>query len=138
MSIENDDPILSFHHYGLAVKHFSKALSFYQQVGYDFTEPVIDLLQNVELVLCTSKNYPTVELVKPINDKSPIIMYLNKCNEMIYHICYEVEKIENVKKLFPNNRVFCTSKPKPAILFDNRLVSFYYINDVGLIELLQK
>jgi len=138
MSIKNGDQTLWFHHYGLAVKDFSKALTFYQQLGYDCTEPVIDFLQNVELVLCTSKNYPTVELVKPINDKSPIINYLNKCNEMIYHICYEVEKIEDVKKLFPNNRVFCTSKPKPAVLFNNRLVSFYYINDVGLIELLQK
>ena len=138
MLIENGKSNLIFHHYGLAVKHFTKATIFYQQLGYDCSEPVIDLLQNVELVLCTSPNYPTVELVKPINEKSPIINYLKNCNEMIYHICYEIDNIANVKKLFPNNRVICTSKPKPAILFDNRLVSFYYINDVGLVELLQK
>ena len=129
---------IKFNHLGLAVKRFSDALAFYKNLGYHCTDPVIDSLQNVEIILCTSVKFPTVELIKPINDKSPINNYLNKCNEMIYHICYEVEKIENVKKLFPNNRVFCTSKPKPAILFDNRLVSFYYINDVGLIELLQK
>lgn len=129
---------IRFHHFGLAVKQFSEALIFFKNLLYDFTEPVIDSLQNVELVLCTSVKYPTVELVKPINDKSPIINYLNKSNEMIYHICYEVDNIEMVKELFSNSRAICVSKPQPAILFDNRLVSFYYINNVGLIEVLQK
>ena len=63
---------------------------------------------------------------------------LNKYNEMIYHICYEVENIEMINKLFSNNRATCVSKPKPAILFDNRLVSFYYLPQVGLVEVLQK
>ena len=120
------------------MKDFSSALIFFKNLGYIHTNPLIDELQNVELILCTSENFPTVELVKPINDKSPVVNYLNKYNEMIYHICYEVGNIENVNKLFPNTRVVCRSKPKPAILFDNRLVSFYYINDVGLVELLQK
>ena len=99
---------------------------------------MIDPLQNVELVLCTSKIYPAVELVKPINKKSPITNYLNKNNEMIYHICYELDDIQELEILFSKNRAICVSKPKPAILFDNRLVSFYYIRDVGLIEILQK
>jgi len=45
------------------------------------------------------------------------------------------EVIDNLKAEF---RVFNVSKPKPAILFDKRLVTFFYINNVGLIELLQK
>ena len=94
-------------------------------------------MQNVELILCTSEQYPTVELVKPLNDKSPIINYLNKSNEIIYHICYEVNSIENIKELFSDNRAICVSEPKPAILFNNRLVSFYYIKNVGLFEVLQ-
>ncbi|NQV18396.1 MAG: VOC family protein [Armatimonadetes bacterium] len=130
---------ITFHHFGLALKDFSKAIEFYKKLGYDHTEPIIDSLQNVELVLCTSEKHPTVELVKPINNNSPITNYLSKNNEMIYHVCYEVEDIaRDIKILFSNYRAFCVSKPKPAILFDNRLVSFYYINNVGLIEVLQK
>ena len=65
--------------------------------------------------------------------------YLKKNNEMIYHVCYEInDSEEDLRRIFGKNRAICVSTPKPAILFDNRLVSFYYINDVGLIELLQK
>ena len=129
---------IRFHHFGLAVKQFSDSLRFYNNLGYDCTKPVTDPLQNVELILCTSEHYPTVELVRPVNDKSPIINYLNKSNEIIYHICYEVNSIENVKELFSDSRAICVSEPKPAILFDNQLVSFYYIKNIGLFEVLQK
>ena len=53
-------------------------------------EIIYDPLQNVELVLCTFNNFPTVELVKPYNSKSPINNYLKKNDEMIYHVCYEI------------------------------------------------
>ena len=138
MFVNNNELLFSFHHYGLAVNDFQKALSFYKQLGYNCTELVVDLLQNVELIFCTSINYPSVELIKPLNDKSPVINLLQKYNEIIYHVCYEVDNVENIKILFPNHRGICTSKPKPAILFDSRLVAFYYIEGVGLIELLQK
>ena len=130
---------IKFHHFGLAVNEFSKALTFHKNLGYDCSDPITDLLQNVELVLCTSKKYPTVELIKPINNKSPVINYLRKNSEIIYHVCYELENIEkDVTTLFSNNRVICISEPQPAILFCNRLVGFYYVNGVGLIEVLQQ
>ncbi len=130
---------ISFHHFGLAVKNFKSAISFYKNLNYVCTEPIIDKLHNVELVLCTSKIFPTVELVKPINSKSPVFNYLKKNNEIIYHICYEVNNPDiNINKLFSKNRVICISNPKPAILFEGRLVSFYYLNNVGLVEILPK
>ena len=129
---------VKFHHFGLAVKNFSKSIQFYKNLGYHLTEAIVDPLQNVELVFCTHKIHPSIELVKPINSDSPIMNYLIKNNEIIYHTCYEVINItEGINLLFPNIRVFCVSKPKPAILFNNRLVAFYYVNNVGLIELLQ-
>lgn len=133
------DKLIKFHHFGLALKDFNNALSFYKNMNYVCTEPIIDKLQNVELVLCTSKIFPAVELVKPINDQSPIFNYLEKNNEIIYHICWEIYSPDiNIKKLFSKNRAICISKPKPAILFDGRLVSFYYLNNVGLMEILQR
>ena len=130
---------IKFHHFGLVVKKFQKALLFYENLGYQCTDPIFDPLQNVELILCSSEEYPAVELVKPINDKSPVSNYLSKINEMIYHTCYEMDDIEkDVGLLFSDNRAICASKPKPAILFNNRLVAFYYVNDVGLIEVLQR
>jgi hypothetical protein len=135
----NFSDAIVFHHFGLALKDFRSALLFYKNLGYMCTDPIIDTLQNVELILCTSKVFPTVELVKPINERSPITNYLRKNNEIVYHVCYEVCDPEmDIKRLFSCNRAICVSKAKPAILFDNRLVSFYYINNIGIVEVLQR
>lgn len=130
---------IKFHHYGLAVSDFTNALKFHNNLGFTCGEPIIDELQKVELIMCVSDDFPSVELVKPINEKSPIINFLKKNSEIIYHVCYEVEDPKaDVEKLFSNNRAICVSKPKPAILFNNRNVSFYYMKDVGLVEVLEK
>ena len=58
---------LNFHHYGIAVKSYKNVIKFYKNLNYTIGKKIIDKNQNVELILCTSKKYPTVELVKPIN-----------------------------------------------------------------------
>ena len=130
----------AFHHFGLAVKDFKASLAFYEHQGYRCTEPIIDPIQGVELIFCKSDRLPDIELIKPVDpDAPPLAKFLAKNNEIIYHVCYEVDNIEKVPtELFSENRVFCVGKPQPAVLFDNRLVSFYYIRDVGVIELLQR
>ena len=67
---------VKFHHHGLAVKTFNEAISFHKNLGYSFTDEVYDELQNVMLMLCTSKEFPSMELVKPVNDDNPINIYL--------------------------------------------------------------
>jgi len=130
---------VKFHHYGIAVKNFDKAILFHRNLGYTVGDEVYDELQNVFLILCVSKNFPNVELVRPADTKSPINGYLKKSNEIIYHACYELDTNNiTVDEFFAANRYICVSKPKPAILFNNRLVSFYYLSDVGLIEILEK
>ena len=130
---------ISFHHYGLALKKFEDAIRFHENLGYSCSKEIFDELQNVMLVLCTSSIYPSVELVKPVNKNSPIYNYLEKNNEMIYHTCYEINTSKvSINEFFSQNRFIYVSKPKPAILFNNRLVSFYYLNNVGLIEILEK
>ena len=130
---------VKFHHYGLAVKTFKDAISFHKNIGYSFSDEIFDKLQNVTVLLCTSEKYPSVELVKPVHGDNPINKYLKKNNEIIYHICYEIDtKYLSINDFFSRNKFFCVSKPKPAVLFNNRLVSFYYLNNVGLVELLEK
>ncbi len=131
--------IADFHHFGLAVKDFEKPIRFYSSIGYNCSEPIIDDLQRVELVMCTSEHFPNVELVKPIDDQSPVKNYLKNSNEVIYHTCFEVESIKKTLEIIKSeSRVILISKPKQAILFNNRCVSFYYIQNVGLFEFLVK
>ena len=130
---------IRFHHFGLAVKDFANAIKFYTNLGFKCSQPIIDELQKVELILCTSNQFPAVELIKPLSNESPIFSFFKNNNEIIYHTCYEIDNSgNNLEILFNKNREICISKPKPAILFNDRLVSFYYLPDVGIIEILNK
>ena len=132
---------LKFNHIGIAVKDFEKVASYYCSIGYKKSDQSIvrDELQVVDLMLLIHDTHPNIELVKPFNEKSPINNYLKDNDIAIYHFCYEVDSFSDViNKLKKNFRIFNVSKPKPAILFNNRLVAFYYIHGVGLIELLKK
>ena len=44
----------------------------------------------------------------------------------------------SMDKFFLHNRYICVSKPKPAKLFNSRKVSFYYVKNLGLVEILEK
>ena len=130
---------LKFHHIGVAVNSFEKSLNFYSTLGYKKVNEntVRDELQKVDLYLLEHKSHPKIELVKPYNEESPIAVYLKENDNHIYHYCYEVPDFDEVvKELKKSFRIFNVVKPKPAILFNNRMVSFYYIPSVGLIELL--
>jgi len=132
---------LEFHHIGIAVKDFKVITSYYLSIGYvKFHKGIIrDELQNVDLVLLTHDIHPDVELVRPFDEDSPIHNYLKNSDIVIYHFCYEVDSFsDTVEELERGFRVFNVSKPKPAILFNNRPVAFYYIHGVGLVELLKK
>ena len=139
MTVENKlKDIAVFHHVGIAVKDFKAGVKFYTGLGYSASQPVIDKHQNVELVMLKSDSFPDIELIKPVNENSPVNNYLKNYNEMIYHFCYEtndlIKMLDILKKDF---RVICISEPKPAVLFDGRKVSFYYIKDVGIVEFLE-
>jgi methylmalonyl-CoA/ethylmalonyl-CoA epimerase len=132
---------LKFHHIGIAVKNFEKSLSYYQRLGYKrLNQDIVrDNLHKVDLILLQHDSHPDIELVSPFDNNSPIGKYLKNSDVAMYHLCYEVDDfdyvVNSLKKEF---RVFSVVKPKPAILFNNRLVAFYYLHGIGLIELLIK
>ena len=130
---------LSFHHFGLAVSKPEKAINFLQNMGYKIGEQVFDELQNVNLIMCSGNEMPDVELIFPADTKGPLDKMLTDRNEMIYHICYSTSSIkEAVEQMREAGiRLMLMSPPKPAILFDNHLVSFYQAVGFGLIEFLE-
>jgi methylmalonyl-CoA/ethylmalonyl-CoA epimerase len=132
---------LPLNHIAIAVRDFDKSLNFYSLLGYKKMHPEVvrDKLQTSDLIMLTNDNLPNIELVKPYSTKSPVNNYLKENDTVIYHFCYEVKSFDKViNELKKEFRVFNVSEPKPAILFDNKLVAFYYIKGVGLIELLEE
>ena len=128
-----------FHHFGLACASEEGALKILPCMGYSLGEKVHDIHQGVFLRLCINPLMPSLELITPATEASPINPFLRKNGELIYHTCLEVESVERFESSLRSLGIdfFCLSKPKPAILFGGNLVSFYKISGFGLVELLE-
>lgn len=124
------------HHFGLALKNFDISKKFYRSLGYKISREYLDHSQGVKIVLCTSKNKPTIELVSSLRNSSPIKSYLKRFDEVIYHTCYEFNNKEALNILQKKFNAKCILSPRPAKIFKNKKISFYYIKNLGLIELL--
>jgi catechol 2,3-dioxygenase-like lactoylglutathione lyase family enzyme len=132
------EPLIAFHHIGVAVRDFAPSRDFYALQGYDFLAPVTDPVQEVELLFGTKSGAPSIELVKPLHGRSPVINYLKEQTECIYHVCFEVSDREAaLQYVYGKRRYLCASPRKPAVLFGGRHVSFYYSRGIGLVEFLE-
>lgn len=129
---------LRFHHFGLAVRQPEKALSFLSNLNYTIGERTYDSLQVVNLMICTNKVMPDVELIYPAESPGPLESLLKNHSEIIYHLCYSCNDIDlTLKELRTKHRVITISEPKPAILFGHKRVAFYQVQGFGMIELLE-
>lgn len=128
------------HHIGVVVRDMEKARLLYIQLGYQCSETICDLLQNVFLAFCESKKGPAVELVAPVDETSPCTPFLNKIGPGTYHTCYSCSSIQMSLSILDQLglRYFIVSEPKPARLFNDQKVIFLLFASTGLIELIER
>tara|TARA_B100001250_G_C19422844_1_gene623985 strand:+ start:184 stop:588 length:405 start_codon:yes stop_codon:yes gene_type:complete len=130
--------LFKFHHFGLALKNLEDAKKFYSSIGYKLSKKYNDRNQKINLILCTSKNMPTIELIAAYSKMSPISQYLEKLNEIFYHSCYEIKNPKAIIFLKDKFNAKCISSRKKSVLFDKKVVSFYYLKNIGLLEIIEK
>ncbi len=126
-------------HMGLAVRDFVLAKELLQTMGFEMGEVCREDNQNSELCILSKRNYDNIELVKPINQDSPTLQMLKQESMKFYHMCYEVENfgdyLEQIKKA--GLKYSIVSNSKETELFGGKPVMFLYVEQVGLIELLE-
>ena len=125
---------MKLHHLGIATKNIQKTELFVKKT-HDLKNsigPIWDKNLNANLQLLEINNGVSIELVE-----GPIVGSFVKKNINLYHFCYEVEDINCKDNEFTNNGGFIIVKPTPALLFENRLVTFIS-TPIGIIELLSK
>ena len=126
-----------FHHIGIAVKDIEATVSIYEQGGYHRSSIIFDHIQNVNICWLTKEGMPTVELLAPVDEKSPVNKTLEKVGVSPYHCCYVVDNIEEVAAELKKQKYIMVSKPAEAVAFSGSRVCFFYNKDVGLIELVE-
>lgn len=77
----------TFHHIGIAVASINSAKRFYLSAGYSVSDVVIEPVQKVYVSYAKKKGFPTIELLEPLDETSPIVNILKK-NGGGYSISY--------------------------------------------------
>lgn len=132
---------LKFHHIGLLSADQEKSKIQLKYLGYVPGETVFDPLQQVFLSMCTNASGdPAIEIVTPVSDNKALSGFLKRKDEHMYHLCFSTADITTGLEqlaMGDRDRVRQVSAPRPAVLFGGRLVGFYLVSGMGLIELLE-
>lgn len=126
-----------FHHIGVAVKDVEATAPIYEQGGYKRSASIFDPIQNVNICWLTKEGMPTVELLAPVDETSPVNKTLEKNGVTPYHTCYVVENIEEAVAQLRKQKYVMVSKPAEAVAFCGSRVCFLFNKNVGLIELVE-
>lgn len=126
-----------FHHIGVAAKDIDATASVYEQGGYHRSSSIFDPIQNVNICWLTKEGMPTVELLAPVDEKSPVNKTLEKVGVSPYHCCYVVDNLEEAAAELRKQKYIMVSKPAEAVAFCGSRVCFLFNKNVGLIELVE-
>ena len=126
-----------FHHIGVAVKDLDATAAVYDQGGYKRSDSIFDPIQNVNICWLTKEGMPTVELLAPVDETSPVNKTLEKNGVTPYHTCYVVENIEEAVSQLRKQKYVMVNKPAEAVAFCGSRVCFLFNKNVGLIELVE-
>jgi methylmalonyl-CoA/ethylmalonyl-CoA epimerase len=124
---------MNFHHLGIIVHNISV---FESKMIYDQKiNEVFDPIQIARLAYYSNFGNTFLELIQPLNSKSPTWNFLQNVNSYGYHhLCYEIDSLIELDEVVKKNRLIPISEPVPAILFEGKDVVFYYTRNKMIVE----
>lgn len=126
-----------FHHIGTAVASIDKVKPFYQSMGYTVSDTVIEPVQKVYVAYARKEGFPTVEMLEPLDETSPVLGILKKNGNTPYHMCYAVDNLSDTIAEMRKEGFRPLSKPVPGHGLDDALMVFLYNINYGLIQVME-
>jgi methylmalonyl-CoA/ethylmalonyl-CoA epimerase len=124
--------MMRLHHIGVACRDIEEEIARLSGVHAVVarTPVVADTQQDAQLAMLTLEDGTRIELVAGKQVEAWV-----KRKVGLYHLCFEVEDIGAEIRRLEKEGATLVSPPKPAVLFEGRVVAFLYVA-YGLIELL--
>lgn len=129
---------LNIHHYGLATNDLEKSIESFRVLGYEVGPTYVDPLQKVKLAFVSRPGEPLIEIICDLDTDGPTQKIVAKSGSGFYHLCYEVDDIEQTIEKFRVLGFLLRHKPVPAVAFAGRKIAWLYHRYIGLVELLEK
>ena len=125
---------MKLHHIGIATNDIEQMVTYLNKMYkvIDKTDIIHDPLQKTDLCMLTLEDGSCLELIKG----EKVNRFVDK-KQYLYHLCYEVEDLDEKLKKYRECGDIIMMKPMPAILFNNKRVAFVF-SKIGIIELVEK
>lgn len=129
--------ISKVNHIGVVTRNHKATAAFYEAIGYHETVGGYDPFQNVYGYFLEAENLPTIELIAPFDENSPVNRIIEKNGVTPYHLCYDINcSLEEAVKEFKAEHFMVISKPTRSDNLKGR-VCFLFHKDVGVVELFE-
>ena len=128
----------TINHIGYLTDNISETSKGFEMFGYQAGNIVNDDTQRTRICFLEKRNEVTIELVEPYEDNKTMQKMLVKRGVTPYHVCYDVDDIEQEYEKMIKENWTALFKPVPAPAFGNRKICYFWKDEVGLIELVNK
>ena len=128
---------MRIHHIGYLVKNIVKSKDLFLKMGYRLSKDnTYDKFRDVDICFLEKDGY-CIELVSPRTTDSVVGELRKKLGNTPYHICYEVDDLEDVISELGKQRFVIWEEPHEAPAIEGRRVAFLVNSQIGMIELLE-
>lgn len=131
---------MKIHHIGILTDDIQSGIRHHEDLFniHPITEIVEDPLQKVLVVMLSGPGMAgtQIELIQPLSEDSPVANAVKR-GLSLYHLCFEVDHIDETLKKTRAKGSLVISQPIPAKLFDGRRIAFIYGPDHYVVELLE-
>lgn len=136
--LEPDQEVkMKVHHIGYLVKNISKTEKKFLELGYKVESPTkFDEIRNIDIEFLVNGDY-RVELIEPKGEESPMYPLLKRYKNTPYHLCYEVENIDEAIAELQDKHYTVIQEPNIAPCIEGKKVAFLNNISMGIIELVE-
>ncbi len=124
-------------HIGYVTKNIEKTAETFKFLGYQAGPIVDDDTQKTRICFLKKTGEVNIELVEPYPENATMQKMLKK-GATPYHTCYTVEDIQQAYDQLKDVGFTPLFAPVAAPAFNNRLICYFWKNDIGLIEIVEK
>ncbi len=124
-------------HVGYVTKNIEKTANTFKVFGYEAEGIVNDDTQKTRICFLRKKGDVSIELVEPYPENETMLKMLKK-GTTPYHTCYLVPDVQEAYNQLKECGFTPLFPPVEAPAFDNRLICYFWKNDIGLIEIVEK
>lgn len=127
----------SIEHIGYVTKSIEKTAETFKVFGYQAGPVFYDNTQKTRICFLRKAGEVNIELVEPYLENTTMQKMLKK-GATPYHTCYTVVDIHQTCVQLKDMGFTPLFSPVEAPAFDNRLICYFWKNDIGLIEVVEK